>query len=513
MHIHVEAFAADIWSGGELAFFGLNNPNFHIFSDPNKGDVAGVPPVSPILMVDSTWRHIACTWGNPDANVKLYLNGEVLDQIAQGPTNYPLSTMYLGRMAGGGRTLYGTLDDVQIYGRALTPEEILNIKNGGLALTYTASLPSPAHRITEVLRDAVCSWTVGDTVATHNVYFGTVFEDVNGATVDDPRGTLVSRNQTHTTYDPPGLMDYNEVCYWRIDEVEADGKTIHKGSVWQFTTLNFVVVDDIESYTDLAPNRIVDVWLDGWNTTTNGAIVGHENPDLAAGKHYVETAIFHGGAQTMPLSFNTNFKISEATLPLSGEAANWTREGVQELSMWFRGYSALTGTFSEGPGGTYTMTSAGTDIWGSVDQFHFAYKEISGATSIVARVDSLTNTNTFAKAGIMIRDSLEPGSNNVGLFVTPANGTRFQRRMTKDGNYETAEFIFDANRPEWAPNWLKLERTAGGLCRAYYSENGSTWTRFPNVYVVTMTNPIYVGLIVFSEATLSVLAPSSTTFW
>ena len=41
---------------------------------------------------------------------------------------------------------------------------------------------------------------------------------------------------------------------------------------------------------------------------------------------------------------------------------DWTEEGVTELSLWFRGYPGSTGSFVEGPAGTYTMTASGADI-------------------------------------------------------------------------------------------------------------------------------------------------------
>ena len=402
MHIHVESFVANIWDGGELAFHGQNTPaNLHVFSDPNKGDVAGSEPNSPILMGDATWRHVVCTWGNDDGNVKLYLNGVLLHEMAQGIRSYALSTMYLGTMANGDRTFDGVLDDVQIYGRALTPEEVRAVMDAGQALTLQASLPEPADNISEVVRDAVFSWTIGDTVDTHNVYFGIDFEDVNDASMADPRGVLISQNQADATYDPSGLLDFNQTYYWRIDEVEADGITVHKGTTWSFTTLNFLLIDDFEDYTDDEPNRIFDAWIDGWLVDENGAIVGHTEPDFEADEHFVETVTVRSGAQAMPLFFDTDFKYSEVELSLDSSISDWTRDDLQELSLWFLGYSALGGNFTEGAGGTYTLTGSGADIWGGADQFHFAYKEVTGSATIIARIDSLTNTNPFAKAGVM----------------------------------------------------------------------------------------------------------------
>ncbi len=64
-------------------------------------------------------------------------------------------------------------------------------------------------------------------------------------------------------------------------------------------------------------------------------------------------------------------------------------------------------------GTQYTVQGSGADIWGTSDQFQFSYTPVSGPTTVIARVNSLTNTNAWAKAGVMIRESLDPGAKNV----------------------------------------------------------------------------------------------------
>jgi len=487
MHIHTEAVGAGIWMGGELSFHGQNNPNFHLHSDPNKGE-AGNAPQAPILMADGQWHHVAATWGNEDGNVKLYLDGVLLHELAYGDRSYALNHMYLGQMANGSRTYNGLLDEVQIYGRALTADEVQSLVQGVLALSYQASLPDPADEITEVPRDAVLRWMTGDTARTHNVYFGTNAEDVNEATPADPRGVLVSPNQTDAAYDPPGLLDYDQTYFWRVDEVEADGATVHRGEVWSFTAVNFIVVDDFERYRGEEPDRLFDAWLDGWGTENNGAVVGHAKPP------YVEQTILHQGNQSMPLYYDTDFKYSETVRTLEGPAGDWTADGVQELALWFRGYPAYLGGFAEEPAGTYTIHGAGTDIWGAADEFHFAFKELTGAVTITARVESVTATNEYAKAGVMVRDTLDPNSRNAAVFVTPMQGVRFQYRNTV-----AAATVSEFAAGLTAPYWVKVERTAGGLIRAYHSPDGATWTRF-SLQSVGMTMPVYVGLAVTSHA-------------
>jgi hypothetical protein len=409
-------------------------------------------------------------------------------------------------MGGGGRPYYGLLDDVQIYGRALTEQEIQDIMSAGAALTLPASLPLPTNMAVEVPRDSVLSWTAGDTAVKHNVYFGTNFEDVNQASLSDPRNVLLSENQDSLSFDPPGLLDYDQNYYWRIDEVEADGTTIQRGKVWSFRVMNCIVVDDFEDYDDVN-NIIYESWKD-YYTNNTGMIVGYLSTPS------IEQTIFHSGSQSMPLTYDLDGIVNEGTnlettgtsyyaetqLQLS-DLSNWTVDNVESLSLWFVGSEAQVSSFEEDEAaGTYTIAASGADIWGAADECHFAYKEITARSdvTIIAKIESLDNTHPFAKAGVMVRDTLEPGAKNAGLFVTPENGTRFQRRLTADSNYEDTLFINDANDPNWAPNWIKIERTQTGLTRGFYSEDNDTWTRF-DLNVVTMSFPIYVGLAVTSH--------------
>jgi hypothetical protein len=497
MHIHIEIPVANVWIGGELCFRVLHGPLVHLHSDPEKGDasVPGDPPVNPVLVNDGEWHHVVGTWGDSDGNVNLYLDGNLLQQATYTTPSYPLTNIYLGQMANGGRTYTGLLDDVQIYGGALTADEIQIVMAGGEILSLKAALPEPANQATEVPRDAVLSWLAGDRADKHNVYFGTVFDDVNEAGITDPRGVLVSENQDDITYAPADLLEFGQSYYWRVDEVNAPPEAaVNKGDVWSFTTVNFIVVDDFEDYNDYPPDEIFSTWTDGYADDTNGAIVGYDEPDFDAGEHFVETTIVHSGEQSMPFFYDNNMKYSEAERPLiSGR--DWTRDGVIELSLWFRGNPPYSSSFDEAPVGTYTITGSGADIWAASDEFHFAFKQVTGAIAIIAKVESLENTDPFAKAGVMIRDTLEPGSRNAAVFITPENGVRFQYRNTAGGI--TDRFFAEGIT---APQWIKLERTAGGLVRGYYSADGATWERF-NLVQLRMDMPAYVGLAVTSHNT------------
>ena len=365
--------------------------------------------------------------------------------------------------------------------------------------------PFPADGQADVPRDTDFSWHKGMYNGKNNVYLGTDFNDVNQASVENPRNVLVAQNKTDAAYDP-GILDYGKTYYWRVDEVNSTpDATVHKGDIWSFTTVNFIVVDDFEDYNDYQARQ--DISTRGkmdYGTTTNGAVVGYPDPYFAKFEHFVETSIINSGGQSMPYFYNNNMKYSEAERALSGSDRNWTREGVTTLSLWFKGYTAYVGSFVEQPAGTYTVKGAGTDIWSNADQFHFAYKEVaSGACSIIAKVESYDPINKDSKAGIMIRDSLDVGATNATLLLTPdpTKGLRFQYRQTTNGTTTrgtTTDPNANLDPNAMAPYWLRLERTAGGIVRAYRSPDNAKWTQFP-LQTITMTMPIYIGLAVTSH--------------
>jgi len=79
--------------------------------------------------------------------------------------------------------------------------------------------PSLSNEAIFVERGAELIWTPGIYAATHNVYFGTDFDDVNEADTDSD--LLGGLGQTGTSYDPPDILDWGQSYYWRIDEVNA----------------------------------------------------------------------------------------------------------------------------------------------------------------------------------------------------------------------------------------------------------------------------------------------------
>jgi len=122
----------------------------------------------------------------------------------------------------------GTIDDVRIYDRPLTAQEIWQLFQDGLG--PKAFGPSPADQATEVDPNTLITWSPGGHALSHDVYFGTDYADVNDANAlsDEYMG-----NYDTNSYDANGLQ-YDSTYYWRIDEHSASETA--KGDVWSFTT-------------------------------------------------------------------------------------------------------------------------------------------------------------------------------------------------------------------------------------------------------------------------------------
>jgi len=377
--------------------------------------------------------------------------------------------------------------------------------------------PNPADGAADVSPSQILTWDAGAVATSHEVYFGTDADAVAGATTTSPE-YKGSKALGEESYDP-GMLTLNTAYYWRIDEVNGTNPdSPWAGNVWSFTTGDFFVIDDFEDY-DAGENQIWFSWHDGLGAGTPGTAgyIPGNGTGSAVGDEttasYTEETIVHGGSQAMPISYDNNkqglARYSEAELTLS-DVRDWTAEGVAELSIWFRGNPASVGSFVEGPVGTYTMTASGTDIWGNADEFHYAFRMLTGTGSIIARVESVEQTDPWAKAGVMIRETLAAGSKFAAVYITPTNadgtatnGCRFQARSATDAAATSDSGVATAEQTAIvAPYWVKLERDVAGNFRASYSSNGSTWRQMSwNPQNISMSSNVYVGLALTSHNT------------
>jgi hypothetical protein len=385
-------------------------------------------------------------------------------------------------------------------------------------LPLKAYAPGPGNGATDVIETVTLGWSAGEKAAQHDVFLGTDRTAVANATTATTGIYRGRQNLAATTYVPtesPLLWD--TTYYWRVDEINsAEPEGPWKGNIWSFTTANFIVVDDFEDYDDWC-NRVFYKWTDGWGYSADptcgvvasggngtGSTVGNLNPPFAE-----QTIVHSGGQQSMPFEYDNSGAAGKAryseTLRQWASPQDWTKNNVKALTLYVRGNPP---DFIESPPGTFMMSAEGTDIWGGTDEFRYVYKQLSGNGEIIARVDRIAGpgTNEWAKAGVMIRETLVGTSKHAFMAVTPlaSHGLAFQYRDGIDADDSDSEHGVDN---QTAPYWVKLVRQ-GNVFTGYHSPDGINWTmKDPsgteddamNPVTIPMAANVYIGLALTSH--------------
>ncbi|HSH92865.1 MAG TPA: hypothetical protein VK968_01830, partial [Roseimicrobium sp.] len=147
---------------------------------------------------------------------------------------------------------------------------------------------------------------------------------------------------------------------------------------------------------------------------------------------------------------------------------------------------------------TFTLSGGGSDIWNSSDQFQFVSKGMSGDGTIVARVTSVQNTNTWAKAGVMFRDSTAANAMFADVVVSASSGVSFQWRNSTGG---FADYVLASGIA--APAWVKLVRTGNSFTAFYATTSGTPtsadWIQVGTAQTIAMGNNVHAGLALTSH--------------
>ena len=232
--------------------------------------------------------------------------------------------------------------------------------------------------------------------------------------------------------------------------------------------------------------QLINNWTDHGPTENSGSIT------LVAGEKYDLTMEYfeNGGGAVATLSWaspSTAKQIIPSTqlFPSTPGAlpAGWSAQDIGSVSV--AGSTALNN-------GTWTVIGSGADIWNTADGCQFVSQRLTGDVQVTALVSGLTNTNGWAKAGVMIRESLTAGSRHASTFATAANGLTYQRRVTTDG---ASRHTAGPGSP--APYWVRIARL-GNVVISSSSPNGTTWTEIRRE-TIAMSAAVYVGLAVTSH--------------
>ncbi len=153
--------------------------------------------------------------------------------------------------------------------------------------------------------------------------------------------------------------------------------------------------------------------------------------------------------------------------------------------------------------GTYTLVGAGLDMWDVFDEFHFVYASLEDDGSITAKIESLEHVHNWTKAGVMIRNTLDPASKHGIILVTPTGRVFFGWRDREMG--VTRGMGTDVNSVT-LPHWVRLTRS-GSQFTAQHSSDGVQWEAVvdpqdpnkPTSVEIPMNETVYVGLAVSSH--------------
>ncbi|HUS73131.1 MAG TPA: LamG-like jellyroll fold domain-containing protein [Sedimentisphaerales bacterium] len=368
------------WFGIRLEQFGSGTP-----SKVGMTDVASSPanPYWEYALTTGEWVHLVFI--GTDAGATLYADGISQGVLAE-TASWPVWIGQIGKTQFYNCPADAILDELAIWDRALTQEEVLELWNNGYgtALSWeAASALTPQNGATDVSREVVLSWTQGAYAAPtngHKVYFGESFDDVNDATG--------GAAQTAASHAPAQRLDLGTTYYWRVDEVNAL-PTSHiefKGEVWSFTTEPVAYpIEDVNATAssallDMGPENTVngsgldaddlhsaeqtDMWMS--SSEPNGAWIEYE-----FNKVYKlhEMWVWNSNQMTEP---TVGFGIKEATIEYSVDGTNWailgtTHEFAQAPGV--AGYACNTVVDLSGVVAKYVKITANSNWGGFVPQY------------------------------------------------------------------------------------------------------------------------------------------------
>ena len=278
----------------------------------------------------------------------------------------------------------------------------------------------------------------------------------------------------------------------------------------------FSSVAELQSYvaktvTDvkaLAWNSRVDL---SWKAVTNADSYTirrftADNPaiktEIAAGitnTHYSNTGLTNGTTYYYEVTAVVDgvegaYESAVEAIPIADASLNtWSHQDIGTSST-----IGITGNAGFGTNGVFTINAAGANIWQGDDGFHFVYQELEKDGLIIAKIESLANTGNAAKAGIMIRETLNPGSRQALASFKSDFTPEFGSEITGSN---TAYPAVNVSGSAGTYRWVKLERQ-GAVITSYYSVDGNSWEEGPNAVFTTgniASGKVYIGLFAVSN--------------
>lgn len=424
-----------------------------------------------------TWTHLAVT--QTGTLGILYINGvEVARNTAMTLNPSSLGSTTVNQLGvskfPANPNLNGAIDDLRIYKRALTPQEIFSM------VTAVAPAPPTGLTISGGAANVQLTWTASPSATSYNVKRGTV----SGGPY-----TTIASNITDTSYLDTAATGSGTTYYYVVTA---------KTGIYESAPSN-------QASIQLPPTGLL---VSGWNGRADLSWSGV----TGATSYTVKRASVSGGPYTTVATptvasysdigltnGTTYYYVFTATTPTGTTAASdevaVTPVNDPIANTWSHtdiGAVGFTGN-SFYDAGVYTVYGSGADIWNAADAFHFIYQPLTNDGAIVARVVAIQNTNNSAKAGVMMRNAIAANSAHVTVDVTPAKTVEFLRRPTAGAN-TTSTNVAGLG----APRWVRVVRS-GNSFSAFSSPDGIAWAAVGTPQTIVMDPTINVGLAVNSH--------------
>ena len=443
------------------------------------GDTGDSPDI-----YDFGWHHFAAvvdtTGASPGAY--LYIDGALGASTPGAPVLGANGLrMMIGNNPGANTRFYtGQLDDVGIWDRPLTLEEIQTLYNGGTGTPIYSLLPAviiTTHPVSQLVRGGLtATFTAAVDSGTPNWQWQRA-EPGSDEFVNIP-------GATDSSYTTPALTAADSGARYRA--VASDGGATD-------TSTDAVLTVDAE-----APVVESAGSLDG---TTVGVCFS-EPLDATTAENAANYTIAGATVNSATLFPHGMSVALDVTGPLTGsftvEVANVTDVigNPVEAGASATGDVGLAGFTAEDlvqtpgvdplePGSTvlcgpdeFDITAGGGDFWGSADRGHFLHRTVSGDFDVAVKVESLENKDTHTKAGLMARETMATGSRSIYVIVKPATSSSAVYEAGVRADTGGASAGWGSNPPVTYPNsWLRLKRT-GDTFRGYRSTDGVNWEQF-----------------------------------
>jgi len=470
-----------------LRLGGTGNPaagglNFGFYANDLKTDGG--------ILELNTWYHLGFVYDIDAQQKRIYVDGELVAEAASTPYLGTTGDTNIG-MWNGGQYFNGMIDDVQLYQRALADAEVAKIM-AGLADQSVAQNLSPAVEAIDMPRDVVLTWAAGEFAATHDIYLGTSFEDVNDADRANPMGVLLSQGQSDTMLDA-GCLEFGQTYYWRVDEVNAVGNAIFQGDIWSFTVepfaypiANVTATSNAASNEGVGPEKTVDG--SGLNESGEHSIEATDMWLCSAGDEPIYLQYEFDGVyklhQMQVWNYNVQFElmlgfgVKDVTVEYSENGTDWTvlEEAVFAQGTAMADYAANTVVDFGGVAAQYVKLTINSSYgFMPVPQYGLSevrFMYIPASAREPQPVDGATNVSVASV--LDWRSGREAASHDVYMGTDP-------NALALAGAVDTASFDPGALSLDTSYYWQVTEVNEAEAISAWA---GSVWSFSTQAYVV-----------------------------